>query len=564
MPEKLLPTTIRARVHEDAITRVTRFFDATTVETLHELFQNARRASATRVEVAIADGEVHVRDDGQGIDDPAALLAFGRTGWDAETARREDPAGMGVYSLARRPNVTIRSRPRPVNGARLPAWQVRLQPEHFLGKHPAAIEIIEDDELAFGTEIVFDDEKANDGHVNVAAWYFPLPVSCNGTEVDRIDFLRNAVHIEQWRGIRLGVHKSTYHCGRSPEINFHGIVIENVNLPKTASMSHEWYVQADVIDCAQLELVLPARKAVVETPFVEQLRTACRRATYRAMLASDPAIEVSASVHEDALRHGVELPIARARLAPWRPAAANDHYTQPEELDRAPLPDEPIVIESGMPTCDQQALWRATERAGISHRLCTEENRYRGYPWYDRLARATTMTTTVILDGEARGLEAQRRKREPLDSGRPETITFTLETTGRDGATNRVPIPGDVAFPNDDVGWVGDASVLVTADSEIAPEELADLLYNAFFTPSDDVEADSYDTQRDESRQAAFAEALRLLASAEEAMVSNVLTAMRRWVMPHLPRERDTTIRIRAGSPIEVTIEEPTTANEAR
>ncbi|MCY4114876.1 MAG: ATP-binding protein, partial [Chloroflexi bacterium] len=206
MPEKLLPATIRARVHEDAISRVTRFFNATTVETLNELFQNARRAGATKVDVTIADGEVRVVDNGRGIADPAALLAFGRTDWDAETARREDPAGMGVYSLARRAKVTIRSRPRPADGKQLPAWQVHLTPEHFLGHRIAPVEVIDAGSVAFGTEIVFDDDKANPDNVNSAARYFPLPVTCDSNSVERISFLHGAVHVEEWRGLRLGVH----------------------------------------------------------------------------------------------------------------------------------------------------------------------------------------------------------------------------------------------------------------------------------------------------------------------------------------------------------------------
>ena len=77
---RTLPATIRATVHEDAIGRVTRFFNATVTETLNELFQNARRSGATRIEVCIEDGRVSVADDGAGIADPAALLAFGRSG----------------------------------------------------------------------------------------------------------------------------------------------------------------------------------------------------------------------------------------------------------------------------------------------------------------------------------------------------------------------------------------------------------------------------------------------------------------------------------------------------
>ena len=409
MPEKLLPATIRARVHEDAISRVTRFFDATTVETLNELFQNARRAGATRVDVTIAGGEVRVADDGRGIAHPAALLAFGQSRWDADTARREDPAGMGVYALARRPRVTIRSRPRPADGRQIPAWEVHLAPEHFLGDKLARVNPIDDESLAFGTEVVFDDGKANTGNLDCAAQHFPLPVTCNGKNVERRNFLHDAVHVEQWRGIRLGVRAVGYHPGRGPELNFHGILIEDVRLPVICSMASHWHVKADVVDCAELELVLPARKSVVETPFVDQLRTACRSAVYRAMLECDEQISVPADVRADALAHGVQLPVARPELAPWRPAYSNEYSTKQERPRRTALPDRPIVIEADIPPCDQIALWRAAKRSDVSHRLVAEEPRYRGYPWYDRLAKARKLTTRAVLDGEEQSIEEQRK-----------------------------------------------------------------------------------------------------------------------------------------------------------
>lgn len=555
MPEKLLPTTIRARVHEDAISRVTRFFNATTVETLNELFQNARRSGATRVDVTIANGEVRVRDDGRGIADPGPLLAFGRTGWDAETTRREDPAGMGVYSLARRPRVTIRSKPRPADGEHVPAWQVHLTPEHFLGREVAPIEVIDGRSLGFGTEIVFDDDKANSGNVNSAARYFPLPVTCDGREVERSSFLHGTIHVEEWCGIRLGVHARRYPPGRHPEINFHGILVEDVRLPVIDAMASHWHVNADVVDCAKLELVLPARRSIVETAFVEQLRAVCRPVIYRAMLAAEHTVDIPAKVHADALAHGVELPIPQPALAPWRPDFSNEYNTKRERPSRTALPDEPVIIEAEIPECDQQALSRAAKQSGIAHRLCAEEPRYKGYPWYDGLAKATKLTTTAILDGEAVVLEEQRRKMDPPNSGRPEGITFTLETREHDGAISRMHIPGDVAFPDDDSGWADDVGVLVTAKSGITPGELAELLYDACFSPSDDCEADSYETQQENYQQAAFGTALELLASAEEARLANVRSAVHRWIMPHLPSDRDTTIRIQRGKPIEVTIE---------
>ena len=555
MPDKLLPATIRARVHEDAISRVTRFFNATTVETLNELFQNARRAGATRVDVTIADGKIRVADDGHGIAQPAALLAFGQTRWNADTTRREDPAGMGVYALARRRGVTIRSRPRPVDGRQLPAWEVHLTPEHFLGDKLAAVNPIDDDSLAFGTEVVFEDDKGNTGNVDCAAHHFPLPVTCNGKDVDRRNFLHDAVHVEQWRGIRIGARSAGYHPGRYPELNFHGILIEDVRLPVIRSMESHWHVKADVVDCAELELVLPARKSVVETPFVEQLRTACRTAVYRAMLKCDEQISVPADVRADALAHGVQLPVARPELAPWRPTYSNEYSTKRERPYRTALCDKRIVIEADMPPCDQVALWRAARRSGVSHRLCAEEPRYRGYPWYDGLTRARKLTTRVVLHGEEHSIEEERDKHQPFETNRPDRITFVLETVDGDGTVEHLCIPGDVAFGDDDVSCANDVGVLVTRDSDITPDDLAELMYDAFFLPSDDCEADSYDTQQEDYRQATFARALELLASAEEAMLSNLRTAIHRWILPHLPRGRNATIRIGADKPIEIEVE---------
>ena len=556
MPETLLPATIRARVHEDAINRVTRFFNATTVETLNELFQNARRAGATRVDVTVADGEVTVRDDGHGIADPAALLAFGQTRWDDDATRREDPAGMGVYALARRPRITIRSRPRPADGGQLPAWEVHLTPEHFLGRATAAVRAIDDDILPFGTEVRFDDDKANTGNVDCAAQHFPLPVTCNGVKAYRRDFLYDAIHVETWRGIRIGVYAHSYHRGRQTELNFHGIQIEAVRLPYVSSMDSHLHVKADVVDCAELELVLPARKSVVETPFVDQLRTACRRAIYRAMLARHPEIDVPADVRTDALDLGVQLPMAHAALVPWKPRYADEYVNDRQTAGRTALPGDPIVVDTdGMPLCDQHALYRAAQRASISHRLCREETRYRGYHWYDRLKTTTKLTTRIVRDGDELCIEDCRKQHDPPQTCRPDGITFVLQTIDGDGTIDHLCIPADIAFGNEYVSWPEELGLLVTRDSEITPDELAKLMCDAHFSPSEDCEADSYDTQRHDYRQAANATALGLLASAEEATLSNLRDAVHRWVLPHLRKSQCATIRIHAGKPVEITLD---------
>ena len=86
--------------------------------------------------------EALVTDDGAGIADASVLLSFGENGWNEDLVRREDAAGMGMLSLARR-GCTVSSRPRTMNDEPRPGWRIELAPEHFLGE--AAAEVHPDD-----------------------------------------------------------------------------------------------------------------------------------------------------------------------------------------------------------------------------------------------------------------------------------------------------------------------------------------------------------------------------------------------------------------------------------
>ena len=137
-----LPELIRARIHEGALHRVTRMYTARLADVFTEALQNSRRAGATRLRVAIEEAAgaqaVTIADDGAGIADPAVLLSFGENGWSEELVRREDAAGMGFLSLARR-GCTVAS--RTPSGA---GWRVELTPAHFLGE--AEADVLPDEE----------------------------------------------------------------------------------------------------------------------------------------------------------------------------------------------------------------------------------------------------------------------------------------------------------------------------------------------------------------------------------------------------------------------------------
>ena len=97
-PTATAPRHIRASIDARALKRVTSFFNGTAFDIMTELLQNARRAGATRIDVDTTREGFRITDDGRGIADPAVLLRFGGSEWDAATIEREDAAGMDIFT----------------------------------------------------------------------------------------------------------------------------------------------------------------------------------------------------------------------------------------------------------------------------------------------------------------------------------------------------------------------------------------------------------------------------------------------------------------------------------
>ncbi|MCC6575144.1 MAG: hypothetical protein IT462_15315 [Planctomycetes bacterium] len=103
---------IDVRIEKNSILKnITHFFSKEDAY-IQELLQNARRAEAAQVRVAIdlKACALTVQDDGHGVADPQSLLDIGKSDW-AEDVRRETPVGMGCYSVFKLGNkASIRSR----------------------------------------------------------------------------------------------------------------------------------------------------------------------------------------------------------------------------------------------------------------------------------------------------------------------------------------------------------------------------------------------------------------------------------------------------------------------
>ena len=547
------PGRIRARIHEGALHRVTRMYTARLADVFTEALQNSRRAGATYVRVTIEEASgaqaVTITDDGAGIADPAVLLSFGENGWSQELVRREDAAGMGFLSLARR-GCTVAS--RTPSGA---GWRVDLTPAHFRGEAEADVLSGADAPEPHGTSVSFRTEENREvirRALENAARHYPLPVALDGGSLPRRDFLENAVHTEAWRGLSFGVFANRSRYRDEPDLNFHGLVLP-VRLPTVHPVDGPaWSVRAEVANCPELELVLPARKEAVETPFLEDMREAARTAIYRAMAMAETAPVIAFEEWRRARSAGVELPEPSPALRPWRPPVADiDNWLAGPAPE--PLPADALLMDTALGPPEAQALWRAAERGGTAPRLFESDRRFEGYAWYDALPRVKDVRTDVALGGEARPLEDFQTP--PDRSGpstepppRPDAIRMRLDVEGPESTSETVTLDADLVFAGEAWAWLADVEPLVMAGSAIEPAELADVLRDAWFSPSDESDADSWDTQRARFEEEALHLAIGLLCSEEEALRRTIACAVRRELFWLIPKDRAVTITVRGGA----------------
>ena len=578
--------TIRARIHESAVKRVTRIYAATLADIFAETLQNSRRAGAARISIAVsaptrgpADDTPHtgetpltvtVSDDGAGIADPAVLLSFGENGWDDALVRREDAAGFGFASLARR-NCAVSSRPRSPGREMVHGWKVSLSPEHFLGEAVAEVRADEAAPYPHGTAISFQATEPAAAIRNAAgnaARHYPLPVvfedrteddNAGPEELPRRAFLDGAVHAERWRGLVFGVFRNR-HCGyRDPDLNFFGLTL-TVGLPTVETVhAPAWTALADVDDCPDLELVLPARKEAVENAFLKEMREAARLAIYRAM-AADPDPRPSFEDRKRAHEADIDIAPPPPVLRPWRPGTADvEDWRDPPKLAQAG--EDALIMDCDPEPPEAQTLWRAAERGGIAPRLFEADRRLEGYAWYDAIERVIRLRTEVTAGRRPYPLDkypVPERTGGPVAPlpQRPDAIRIGLTVRTGKGVGRMVDLAADLAFAGEAWSWVGDALPLVTADADLEPWQLAQIMRAAFFSPSDDADADSWERQRDVFDQEALHIATKLLVSDDEARRTSIADAVARdlfWLIPH---DRGVDIAVRDRK-VTVTLGEP-------
>ena len=543
---------IQATIDQRALERVSRFFNASQSETLHEVLQNARRSGATKVDIELDAGRIAIRDDGAGIATAAALLAFGGSEWDAATRDAEDAAGMGCYALATRKSV-IRSRTAGGRG-----WRVVLGPEHFTGKTPATVVADETAPAPHGTSVEFEwENKKNywNRTVDDVAEHFPLPVTINGRAAEQTPFLDGAARIETTAGARIGAFAAERDGdAERPKLCFHGRSVRARRMPRTRDRNRTlWYAAAEVIDAGQVPLVLPARHEAIESPGLEKLRRAAQRVIWRAM--ADAGAAADHETWEAARDEGITLPIPEPVLARWEPTPAESNSASwyggrygPQEYRKAGR--ESLVVRKLSAAMDTMIARASELDPSLRDRLVRADDALAGYEWYDELTQIERILLVARNSGggKHRIADSNGERCDLPENRETKTIVLELRTrtgNGRPGET--ITIATDVALHAPEEDWCGtvDEVTAVIADgSTINVTTLSEMITTAYFLASDDVECDSFETQKRAFEEDAQEYATRLLLNEAEALRQRVANAVSDLIAWYVPSDKTVTIRV--------------------
>jgi hypothetical protein len=314
--------TIQAKVNPRLLSKADRLFTGTIEGRIIEILQNARRAGTEEVRISNKDGFVTVEDNGCGIEDFQKLLDLGGSGWDEKLEEGEDPAGVGLFSLAPK-EVTITSENR----------QVVIDKDGWTGR---PVRIIKIPQKVNGTIVRFKDEKPWDLElVEKHAVFADIRVVVEGKYCHTMPFCSSEAAYYENPGCRIEVTKeiSNYHKAWSTNwyhprilVNFHGQVVQLDYWPSKSRPALT--ILVDIADQTDIRLMLPARTRLVENQAFEQLKDAIELEYYKYIQRQ----KTHTLYYEEYLR-AKELGIELAEAEPqFRAGLIFDEYDQAVEV----------------------------------------------------------------------------------------------------------------------------------------------------------------------------------------------------------------------------------------
>ncbi|MEM9804028.1 MAG: ATP-binding protein [Cyanobacteria bacterium P01_D01_bin.56] len=556
--------TIQAKISPKMLDKVTRLFDASIDEILTELFQNARRAGATAIHLNINFDEkepiLTIRDDGIGIADPQDLLSLGESGWNSRTLTREDPAGMGVFSLSTR-GATIRSK----------KWQVTLKKEHFTG---SPVSITELEEVIVGTAISFPltvneatslkGTLVENKSLLKSALYYPLPVYLNDKKMWQKAFLADALYVEDWAGVKIGVfHKGWGINKHDGQLNFHGLTLESP-LPTLT----DYQIRVNIIDAPALELVLPARQSVVLNSFFDQLQQQCLRTTYR-YIATLEEHTLSYERWCEAKTLGVNLPEATPKLETFVPKLADFYRANDSERPMVDVRQSNVVRTDVFAEEDSLTLEHCFAQAiaeqpnsdvstKLRHYTFVRPNPdYNGYSWYETLPSLTSLDFATKQSDSAMAMARNTHGDAVVDN-----LTMVAKITTQDNQVTSYSCIAPIYLDcGEDYYWprLDEITIVLNTHHPFTVDTLAALLEQALFEPIEEYDADSYETQQEYFQENANQRSMDLLLNKDAAIEQGLRHIAEKVMLWKMPENRTALLRVsRSGVTIRVLPEKTT------
>jgi hypothetical protein len=472
--------TICAKVNPRLLTKAERLFIGSVEGRIIEILQNARRAGATEVRISNKDGLITVQDNGSGIEDFQKLLDLGGSGWDEKLEAGEDPAGVGLFSLASR-EVTIISKFRKVG----------ITEEGWTG---SPVEVTESDEFIRGTKLIFKDEKPWDMEVvEKHAVFAGIKVIVDGKYCHAMPFCRGeAVHHEQ-PGCHIEVTEeiSNYHRAWNTAwyhgrvlVNFHGQVVQLDHWPGKNRQGIT--ILVDIADQTNIRLMLPARTRLVENTAFEELKNAIELEYYRYFQKQ----KNHTLYYEEYLRAkelGIELPEVEPQ---FKAGLIWGEYNEPVEVF---MPKDFKLADCYL--CFNKDLKDETAQANV-HLLSalgefkdkpfvpmTIDNGYMGYSW-TKLPKVTKVEVK-------KGAEKLRHSINCSEIACFDGLIITAHTSDGKTFSSNVDLAVLIEPPKDEKYRWADQLVCVTkeARNHLSSENIW------FHIGGFDIEGDSYDTQ---------------------------------------------------------------------
>ena len=530
--------TFHATVAEEVMSKVTRLFNATLSDIYSEIFQNARRAGAEIIVIDQIDDPklgpcVCIADDGRGLENPQSMFTLGRSIWDQQTCKTEDTAGMGFFSLANRGARIIAQR----QGSNS-AWVIEASSAAFSGTEPV---FCSEGPLGHrGVTIIIPVAENEDvkNSARVAARYCPLAITIDGELVARENFLADALLVEDWKGIRIGLYERSPYSGHNEDnVNFYGVTLRAVLPILDQTFGQTLYAKIDVMGCPDFKLVLPARKEIVQDDFFQELKMAILTMLY-GMVSRRPHHSLSFEDYKEGRSLGIKLKEAVSCLRPFTPNCADcdrGEYPAPEQVS-----DKDFLFASPEDSITDQNFARSLERQSTDLKFFDSCAAFTGYRWYDALARAIILGYRISTGDQAQ--EMSLEERATVD-GRPDQIQVLLEYH-KAKKTHPLEFETDLLVLGEDYDGIDEVDVHVTKSSKVTPNELAAFIEDALFCPADSSDAGSYEQQQEWFQDEAEDFAITLLRSGADAEMGAILRIIERKLLWHLPKDRRVLIDI--------------------